>query len=389
MICLLSRLFIKDWKNYSDKRVRHSYGILTGIAGIGFNILLFFVKIMIGIFSKSVAITADAFNNLSDAASSFVQVLGFKLSLKKADKEHPFGHGRIEYISGLIISFLILLMGFKLLESSVISFFKPAKIDFSILSFFILMSSIFVKFYMYFYNHRIAKKIDSLTLEAAAKDSLSDCLSTAIVIISGIFGRFTDFPLDSIAGFIVSFFIIYEGFKSAKETAQPLLGTPPTKEFVKQIEEEVLKHKPIYSMHDLIVHNYGPGRLIISLHAEVPGDVNIFELHDVIDNTENDLNKKFNCQAVIHMDPIDTHNKRLKEIKNFLLLNISKIYQGLNIHDVRLVPGKTHSNLIFEVVKPFNCEIPNKILNEKIKDLLKKQYSDVNCVISFESPFVQ
>lgn len=389
MISLLSRLFIKDWCNYSDKKVRRAYGMLCGFAGIFLNLLLFCIKLTIGLISKSVAITADGFNNLSDVASSVVQVSGFKLSSKKADKEHPFGHGRIEYISGLIISFLILLMGFELVKSSFITLLEPKKIDFNMVSFFILVAAILVKFYMYFYNHSIGKKIDSPTLEATARDSLSDCLSTAIVILSSVFGRYTNLPLDAIAGFIVAFFILYEGYESAKETAEPLLGTPPTKEFVEQIQKEVLRHPPICAMHDLIVHNYGPGRLIISLHAEVPGDRDIFELHDVIDNTENDLNKKFKCQAVIHMDPIDVNDERLNEIKNYLAQNLIKIESDLTVHDVRLVPGKTHSNLIFEVVKPFNCKYSDKVLEQKIEKLVSQKYKDIRCVMTFECSFVQ
>ena len=338
MISLLSKIFISDNKNYSDNTIRKKYGILCGCFGIFLNIILFIAKFIAGTISYSVAMIADAFNNLSDAASSIVQILGFKLSSKKPDPEHPFGHGRIEYISGLIISFLILLMGFELLKSSIESFFAPKQISVNLISIIIMICSILIKFYMYYYNHSIAKKINSVTMEATAKDSLSDTISTIVVIISVIASKYTTFPVDAIAGLIVGLFILKAGYESAKDTIEPLLGNSPTKEFVEEIEKELLYHKPILAMHDLVVHDYGPGRRMISLHAEVPGNRDIFELHDVIDNAEVNIAKKFNCSVVIHMDPVDTENKRLAELKEVLTNSLKTIHTELHAHDIRMVP---------------------------------------------------
>ena len=388
MIKLLAKLFIKNNKDYSKPEVRTAYGMLCGSFGIFLNILLFAGKLTAGLIAKSVAMTADAFNNLSDAASSVVQLFGFKLSSKKPDPEHPFGHGRMEYISGLIISFLILLMGFELLKSSIDSVRHPETVSLNILSICIMSSSIIVKIYMYIYNHSIGKKINSVSLEAVAKDSLSDTISTFVVIASALLSPYTTLPVDGIAGIIVAGFILYAGYESAKETIEPLLGAAPELEFVKAIEEELMTHKPIIAMHDLVVHDYGPGRLMVSLHAEVPGDQNIFELHDVIDNAEVDIASKFNCHVVIHMDPIDSNNERLSELKKFLHENLKTIHPDLNCHDVRMVPGKTHTNLIFDVVKPFGCKLTDKELKNQITNLVRKDNKDIFCVITVDQPFV-
>ena len=389
MIKILARLFVKNYKNYSDSKVRFSYGVLCAVTGIVFNVILFALKFFAGIISKSVAVTADAFNNLSDSASSVIELLGFKLASKEPDKNHPFGHGRFEYISGLFISFLILLMGFELIKSSVKAIFRPEELTSGLFPLAVMFFSILIKCYMYFYNHSLAKKISSVSLEAVAKDSLSDCISTFVVLLSTVAARYVDFPLDGIAGTIVAAFILKTGFDSARDTIAPLLGTAPTKEFVMQVQTEVLKHKPICGMHDLIVHDYGPGRLLLSLHAEVPGDRDIFELHEIIDETEVALSRKFKCVAVIHMDPIDVKNERLNEIKLFMMNSLPKIDSDLKFHDVRLVPGKRHTNLIFDIVKPFNCPLTDKMLKTRINRLIKGSYSDINCVITIDSPFVQ
>lgn len=389
MVSLLAKIFIKDNKNYSDAKVRLGYGILCGAAGIFFNVLLFAVKFVAGTLSKSIALTADAFNNLSDAASSIVQLLGFKLSSTKPDESHPFGHGRIEYIAGLIISFLILLMGFELLKTSISALFEPSELTPSIFSICVMIGAILVKCYMYFYNHNTGKKINSVALEAVAKDSLSDCISTFTVIVATIAGQFTDFPVDGAAGILVAIFILKTGWESARETIDPLLGKAPEKDFVEQIQAEVMTHKPICGMHDLIVHDYGPGRVLLSLHAEVPGDGDIFELHEIIDETEVALSKKFNCLAVIHMDPIDVKNERLKQVKVFMTEELPKIQEGLKFHDVRMVPGVKHTNLIFDIVKPFNCTLCDEELKNRVTERIRQSFSDINCVITIDSPFVQ
>lgn len=391
MISLLSKLFIKDYKNYTDSNVRTQYGVLCGGYGIFLNILLFVAKFIGGTISASVAMVADAFNNLSDAASSVVNILGFKLASKKPDPEHPFGHGRMEYVSGLVISGLIFLMAFELLKSSFENLIQgikePVQSEFSLISLVIMILAIFVKLYMYFYNHSVAKKINSVSLEATAKDSLSDTISTLVVIVSMVLGQFTTFPVDGIAGLVVSVFIFLAGFEAAKETLQPLLGSKPEEDFVKEIEAEVLKHKPIVGIHDLVVHDYGPGRKMISLHAEVPGDMDIFELHDVIDITEVEVATKFGCETVIHLDPIDINNPQLAKNKEIVSEIVKAIDESLSIHDFRMVPGETHTNLIFDVVKPFDCKIADEVLLSTIREKVLAQLPNHFCVIAVDRPY--
>ena len=389
MIKILARLFIKDYTNYSNEQVRSQYGILCGSFGIFLNILLFALKFIFGTLAASVAMVADAFNNLSDAASSVVQILGFKLSSKKPDPDHPFGHGRIEYISGLVVSFLILYMGTVLLKDSVLSIIHPETMNISVLSIVVMGISIFVKLYMYLYNHLTAKKINSVAMDVVAKDSLNDVISTSVVIAALIGSRYTSLPLDGIGGVVVGIFIIKTGFEAAKDTIAPLLGSAPSAELVAQIEEELMKHKPIVGMHDLIIHDYGPGRMMISLHAEVPGNMNIFSLHDVIDIAENDIAQRFNCHVVIHMDPVDTENKRLAELKQVLSEEVPKINPELKFHDVRMVPGDTHTNLIFDVVKPYSCFLTDEQLKLAIHNAVHERCQDVYCAITVDQPFVK
>lgn len=390
MLSILVKLFIKNSKNYSNAKVRTEYGILCGAFGIFLNIILFVLKFVFGSIAASVAMIADGFNNLSDAASSLIQIFGFKLASKKPDIDHPFGHGRMEYVSGLIISFLIIVMGFELLKSSLDKIIHP---DYSneqnIFTFIVLALAIVIKFYMYFYNHIIAQKINSVTMEATAKDSLSDTISTFVVIISLIIQQFVKFPVDGIAGIIVALFIFKTGIESASDTIKPLLGTTPDESFVDEIEKELMRHKPIIGMHDLVVHDYGPGRVMVSLHAEVPGVMNIFEIHDAIDNAEVDISKKFDCQVVIHMDPIDTNNERLLELKKLVKEECINISPKLNCHDVRMVPGITHTNLIFDIVKPFDCMLSDDELTNLLNGNIHKKCPDVFCVITVDQPFIK
>lgn len=388
MIGLFSRIFIKNRTSYDNPDVRTAYGMLCSIVGIMLNIVLFVFKLLAGIISKSLAVTADAYNNLSDAASSLISLLGFKLSSKKPDSEHPFGHGRIEYIAGLIVSFLIILMGFELLSSSIESIKNPSDILHSRVALIIMAGAICVKFYMYIYNHAIARKISSAAMEATAKDSLCDMISTFAALISVIAAPYVDFPLDAFTGMLVALFILYTGFDSAKDTVNPLLGLPPSKELVKGIEEEVLKHKYILAIHDLLVHDYGPGRLMISLHAEVPGNEDIFLLHETIDNAEIALAKKFNCEAIIHLDPIDTENERLAILKKEAENASRKLDSDITIHDVRIVPGISHTNLIFDVVRPHNCKFSAEQLKQGIHEQIHGKFPDVYCVITVDNPFI-
>lgn len=289
--------------------IRKKYGIICGSLGIFLNTLLFVVKLLTGIHSASIAITADAFNNISDAASSIVTLLGFKLAAKKPDATHPFGHGRIEYIAGLIVSVLIILMGFELFTTSIQIIRNPTTVTSSPLVICILIASILVKLYIYRYNHTTAKKINSPTLKATAKDSLSDTLATLLVLASIIASHYTDIPIDGWAGLVVAIIISYAGFTATKETVKPLLGEAPDTDFINKIEKTILEYEHILGIHDVLVHNYGPGRFIISLHAEVPGNKDIYELHTIIETIEKDIAKKFGWYIVIHTDPIKTDGK--------------------------------------------------------------------------------
>lgn len=388
MIRFLAKLFIKDYKNYLNTEVRVKYGILCGSVGILLNVLLFAFKLLGGIISGALSMIADAINNLSDAASSFVSIIGFKLSSKKPDSEHPFGHGRVEYITGLIVSFFILLMGVELFKSSIDSILNPKPIQTSPFTIIILVASILVKLYMFFYNHSVAKKINSVAMNATAKDSLSDMISTGVVILAIIFSKFTSFPVDGIAGLIVAIFIFIAGIDAAKETISPLLGKPPAKELVDEIEKEVLKFEPIVGIHDLVIHDYGPGRFMISIHAEVPGHLDIFDLHDVIDNAEIALGKKFNSSVIIHMDPIDLDNPQIKEYKEFIYQILKPVHKDLSVHDFRIVPGNTHTNILFDIVRPYECKLSDDELISLVQTEVRNKYGNVNCIIMIDNPYV-
>ena len=306
MISLLARLFIKPDPAREEPETRRAYGVLCGIVGICLNVLLFAGKFLAGTLSGSIAITADAFNNLSDAGSSFVTLVGFQLAGQKPDSEHPFGHGRMEYVSGLAVSVLILLMGLELGKTSIEKILHPEPVDSSPLIFAILCASILVKLYMFLYNRRLGKKLASPAMEATAMDSLSDSVATAAVLIATLVGRFTGLEIDGWCGVLVAAFILWSGINAVRDTLDPLLGTPPTHEFVQRIRDLVMAHSTILGIHDLIVHDYGPGRVMISLHAEVPANEDVLALHDEIDNVEKELREKLGCDAVIHMDPVVT-----------------------------------------------------------------------------------
>ena len=353
LITLLSRLFIKDNKNYTSPEVRRSYGVLCGGVGIFLNILLFIGKLIAGTVAASVSITADAFNNLSDAGSSIVTLLGFRLASMKPDREHPYGHGRLEYVSGLIVAMIIILMGFELMLSSVKRIITPEATEFSWLAVGILAASILVKAYMFIYNRATAKKIDSVAMKATATDSLTDCIATFAALLSLLAGRFFGWKIDGWAGAIVSLFVLWSGISAARETISPLLGQPPEEELVDEIGRMVTSHEEVLGIHDLMVHDYGPGRMMISLHAEVPAEGDVLELHDIIDNIERELNERFNCVAVVHMDPVMSNDEttiKLKAETERILKNVSPV---LRLHDFRVVAGPTHTNLIFDVVVPY------------------------------------
>lgn len=371
--------------DFNDTALREKYGVLSGTVGIFLNLLLFAGKLVIALASGSVAIIADALNNLGDAGSSILALLGFKLSGKKPDPEHPFGHGRFEYISGFVISIAIIVMGVELAISSVKSFFNPEPVQYSVAAVIILCASILVKLYMYIYNKKLSRMFGSAAMNATAVDSLSDTISTFSVLISLVVGKLAEVQLDSYAGMLIALFIIYSGIKTTKETLQPLLGAPPSEETVNEIEKIVKQHPPIVGMHDLVIHDYGPGRMMISLHAEIPSDIDVFKAHCIIDDLENELGEKLNCEAVIHFDPIDVNDKELERLKQQVSMIIGAIDQRLSIHDFRYVPGESHTNLLFDVVVPFDVKIPKQELKEHICQAVSAVLPNHNCVIKFDS----
>lgn len=376
MVTALAKIFIKEKNN--KIKIRQSYGMLCGIVGIFLNIVLFAGKFAAGAISNSIAITADAFNNLSDAGSSFVTLVGFKLAGAKPDPEHPFGHGRIEYVSGLVVAAAILLMAYELIRDSISKILHPEKMEFSLLAAVILTVSIFVKLYMAYYNGSIAKKIDSPAMKATAADSLSDSVATMVVLAATLIGHYTGLHIDGWCGVLVGLLILYAGICAARETLNPLLGQAPDEDFVEQIEQIVMAHDEICGIHDLIVHDYGPGRQMVSLHAEVPADADILEIHDVIDNAENELRVKMGCDATIHMDPIVTSDEHIKELSEVVHFIISEMDAEISMHDFRVVAGPTHTNLIFDVLVPFKFYISDEelmlMIQNKVKARLGNSY---------------
>ena len=382
LVKLLAKIFVRDSGNISSPEVREAYGTLCGTMGIFFNILLFGIKFFAGLISGAISVMADAFNNLTDAGSSVITLIGFRMSGQKPDKHHPFGHGRIEYISGLIVSFIIILVGFELGKTSVEKIISPVEVEFSVTAVIILVCSVIIKAYMAFYNFSIGKKISSSAMRATAQDSLSDCIATGSVLLCLVVSRFANVNIDAYCGLAVSAFIMFSGIRSAKETMDPLLGAPPSKEFIDEIAEIVYAHDGVEGIHDLIVHDYGPGRTMISLHAEVPADANLLETHDMIDNIEKDLREKLKCDAVIHMDPIATDDTHTLEVREKIVALVGCIDSRLTIHDFRMVKGPTHTNVLFDVVVPFEVKKSEEEIRENIETIVKtidkNYYSVVN-----------
>ncbi len=387
MIELLARRFIPDYREVRKPSVRQGYGILCGLMGIFLNLLLFAGKLFAGMLSGSIAITADAFNNLSDAGSSVVSLLGFKLAAQQPDRDHPFGHGRIEYISGLIVSLLILLMGVELLQSSVEKILSPEEVAFSPLILVILGVSVVVKLYMSFYNRSIGKKIDSSSMRATAADSLSDAAATTVVMIATVVSHYTGLLLDGWFGLLVACFVLRAGYGAAKDTISPLLGQPPDPEFVKEVEHLVLSHPEIIGIHDLIVHDYGPGRLMITLHAEVPADGEMQTLHDVVDTVENELASTMHCLATIHMDPVTT-DEATAEIRKTVEKLVKGIDERIGIHDFRMVEGPTHTNLIFDAMVPFGMKASDREIAQQIRELVEGMEGNYFAVVHVEKSYV-
>lgn len=349
----LIRRFVREPENVSETAVRTAYGKMAGAAGIAANILLFFLKLLAGMLSGSVAIVADAFNNLSDAGSSVVTLVGFRLSGSPADAEHPFGHGRIEYLSALTVAALIMLAGVELAGSAFQKILHPAVSEFSWLTAVILGASIVLKFWMAHFYRKVGKRIHSQTLFAAAADSRNDVICTGVVLVSSAFTELTAIPADGYVGMAVSLFVIWSGFSIMRETISPLLGEAPSPELVQEIRRIVLSQEGIVGIHDLIVHNYGPGRCLVSLHAEVPTNEDILHSHEIVDTVERRLMKELNVVACIHMDPVDTEDEQVGALRTLTETVLGDIHADLSLHDFRVVRGEERINLIFDVVVPF------------------------------------
>ncbi len=388
MIRFFARRFIRDYENTASPAVRRGYGVLCGCMGVALNLLLFAGKLLAGTVSRSIAVTADAVNNLSDAGSSVVTLLGFKLAAQAPDRDHPFGHGRMEYVSGLVVSMIILLMGVELGKTSVEKVLHPQPVDFRPAVAAVLCASVLVKLYMAFYNRAVGKRISSAAVEAAAVDSLSDCLATSAVLLGMLAGHFWNVQIDGWCGAAVAAFILWSGFRAARETIGPLLGQPPSPEFVGRIRELVRARPEIIGMHDLIVHDYGPGRRILSLHAEVPASGDVLELHDVVDGLERQLNEELGCLATIHMDPVVNDGGRTEEARERVSALVRVIDPGITIHDFRMIPGPTHTRLIFDAEVPYQCPLPDQEVRRRVQEAVRALDGSWSAVVEIEKSYV-
>lgn len=388
--CLI-RIFIKNPDNIKDNTVRKAYGTLGSTVGIICNLILSALKIAVGLISGSISIAADGLNNLSDIGSSVVTMIGFKMAGKPADSDHPFGHGRIEYMSAFIVAILILLVGFELLKSSVTALFEnEAAPTYSLISVIILAVSVLLKLWLYLFNKKLGKKIGSEALIATAKDSFNDSVATTVILISvGMSFVFKlPFNIDAVMGILVAVFILYSGYSSAKNTLNDILGTPPDKELINDIEDIIMSFKEFIGIHDLIIHNYGPGRQFASVHVEVPHNSDIVKCHEQIDLCEKLLYERLDISVVIHMDPIDVDNEVINETRQKLAESLKVIDPDLTLHDFRMTPlSDNQTNLIFDVVVPSSLKMPHKELESKIKSLAKIINPTFACVITFDTDF--
>ena len=388
MTKLLIKLFIKDAGNTENPAVRVRYGVLSGAVGIACNLLLTIAKFLIGSLTNSIAITADAVNNLSDAGSSAVTLFSFKAANRPADDEHPFGHGRIEYIAALGVAFLILMMGFELVRSSIDKIMHPEALAFSVPALIVLLLSIGVKIWMAIFNHQLGKRIDSPAVGAVVMDSVSDTAATTVSMLALILSKFTALPLDGYMGIVVALFIFYTGIQIVRDTVGSLLGQAPDPKLVKELESEILSFDGVVGVHDLIVHNYGPNRIFASSHAEVPSNEDIMKSHDTIDLIEREIKKKFHIDMVIHMDPIVVDDEQINRLRLQLSEIAREIDPRFTIHDFRMVEGPTHTNLIFDLVIPHNCKMKKSEIYRRVNELVNELGPQYYTVITVENSFV-
>ncbi|MCI7473070.1 MAG: cation diffusion facilitator family transporter [Clostridiales bacterium] len=384
----LVRHFVRDYQQVQDPAVRERYGVLSGGVGIFLNLLLSLGKFFAGVVTGSIAVTADAFNNLSDAGSSVVTLVGFKLAGQKADDGHPFGHGRIEYLAGLLVSLLILMVGVELGKTSVEKIIRPQEVAFSIMSVGILICSILIKLWMSLFNRKLGKRIRSAAMQATATDSLSDVVATSAVLAGTLIGHFAHVSIDGWIGVVVAVFILRAGWGAAKDTLNPLLGTAPDPELVKAIQQLVLSHEQVVGMHDLVIHDYGPGRRMCSFHAEVPEGNDIMEAHDAIDHIEREIQEKFGIETTAHMDPIATGDSEVARLREQVSELVRKIDPDMSIHDFRLTRGPRHSNLIFDVMVPHRCRLSDEEIRRRIAEAAEQVLPGCYVVLQLDRSYV-
>ena len=388
MFELLCKIFIKDHENTEDEKVREKYGTFFSVFSIFCNILMVIFKLIVSFVSNSVSIRADALNNLSDVGSNLASYFGFALSGKHPDADHPYGHGRMEYVSGMVVSFLILLVGFSSIRDSLEKILHPEAISFSYLSLFVLFFSIALKLFMSYINSKAGDKISSETLKAAAADSLNDSIMTSATLLSLIIFRVSGINIDAYIGLAVSFFVVYAGIGIFRNVLDTILGKAPDREEIRKIEEDIRSHEGILGIHDLLLHDYGPSHRFMSLHAEVDSSVPIMETHDLIDNIELEILNKYKILTTIHMDPIDTKDEEMVKLKEKVKQIVTSIDKDYNIHDFRILRGPTHSNLVFDVLIPAQDRISHETLKKEISDKVSEIDKSYRCVIQIDHSFV-
>ena len=386
---LLIRIFVKDHENTDDPRVRERYGKFAGVVGIVSNLILCIMKILIGLVSRSIAIIADGINNLADASSSIITLVGFKLASQPEDEDHPYGHARIEYLTGLFISIVIIVIGLQLLRTSIDKILHPDPLEFSCLTIIILVAAILIKLWQSLFNRSIGRKIRSVTLMATAADSRNDVISTSAVLISVIVGKFTGIQIDGYMGCLVALFIIWSGIQLVRETTSPLLGEAPDQELVDSIAEIVKKEPGVLGIHDLMVHNYGPGKIFASMHIEVDADGDLLESHDMIDNIEKRIKDELHVEFVVHMDPVKTDDPLITKMKKIIADALLPLDGVDNIHDFRIVPGPTHTNIIFDVVLAADCSLSEKEITGIAAEAARSVDNDFYVVITFDHAYTR
>ena len=386
----LVRKFVKNYETIEDEKTRNAYIYLGSIVGIICNLILSIIKITVGVISSSVSIMADGFNNLSDMASSLITMLGIKLANMPADKEHPFGHGRMEYLSALVVAFMVMLVGAQFIKSSVDRILNPTKVSFEIIPFILLLISLILKLWLSRFNKYVGEKINSSALKAASVDALGDVFTSSCVIISFVASKFTTIPIDGYVGVLVSLAILYAGYSLVKDTISPLLGEAPDEELVKAIKQGVLSYDNIIGVHDLIIHNYGVGKCMASIHAEIPSNIDLVTIHEIIDTAEREISQKLNIYLVIHMDPMCIHDEKINAIKGDVQKILFKYEQIKSMHDFRITEGKNQTNIIFDIEVNFdevNTVEKEEELRKNLEEGIKKLNPLYNCIITIDKYF--